>query len=478
LYKPIIRSEGVTLTEKHLIGLSENSFLNLWSYPNPFREQKFSSGSEGKELCDLLVVCPPHIIIFSEKNIKWPDKLLDVAWSRWRKKAILKAFDQIRGAERWIKTFPEKIFLDSSCEIKLPVDLASEEDLIFHRIVVARGAGEHCKEYFRSNSKSLVLDPNMKGNVEQKSEPFVIGDLDPDGNFVHVFDDGSLDIVLSELDTISDFTRYLQKKESFLRSGKLGRVHGEENLLACYSWALNEQGEHDFVLPEGNDSSKGKINIDDTLFKHMHEHPQYLAKQKANEVSYLWDDVIRNFTKHVMAGTIVGIGDYNCNISDSEMSLRIMALEDRLSRRAHSIGIYEAMTSFVEKKQERFFRMMLPGILSEDNDTGFYILILKYLDWMDEYGGQEFYRKYRAMLGHSYLRAMLIKEPKLACVVGIVLQPNDENGGSSEDLYYGKQQEWLEDEINSVRKLCDELGIGILSSSLNKRELSFYEFPE
>ena len=57
------KSEGVTLSEKKLQALGYNTFLSLWSYPNPFKKQ-----AGGKELCDLLVVFEDHIIIFSDKD--------------------------------------------------------------------------------------------------------------------------------------------------------------------------------------------------------------------------------------------------------------------------------------------------------------------------------------------------------------------------------------------------------------------------
>jgi hypothetical protein len=76
---PVIRAEGVTVSERYLAKLAEKSFLNLWSYPNPYRNQKLSGRGDGKELCDLLVVCGQHIVIFSERSISWPNGELHVA---------------------------------------------------------------------------------------------------------------------------------------------------------------------------------------------------------------------------------------------------------------------------------------------------------------------------------------------------------------------------------------------------------------
>jgi hypothetical protein len=75
-------------------------------------------------------------------------------------------------------------------------------------IVVALGAGQACREYFGEGSGSLIIAPmlaNNAGNVPDYP-PFTIGDVNPRGNFIHVFDETTLDVVMHELDTVTDFT--------------------------------------------------------------------------------------------------------------------------------------------------------------------------------------------------------------------------------------------------------------------------------
>jgi len=48
--------------------------------------------------------------------------------------------------------------------------------------------------------------------------PFAIGDIFPERGYVHVLDDVTLDVVLSELNTIADFTAYFTVKERLVRS--------------------------------------------------------------------------------------------------------------------------------------------------------------------------------------------------------------------------------------------------------------------
>lgn len=136
---PVIKTEGVTASERYLAKLAEKSFLNLWSDPSPYRDQKPHGTGDGKELCDLLVVCGNHVIIFSEKTIDWPSGDLDIAWRRWAKRAIRDSAKQTRGAERWISEFPKRVFLDRDCTKPFPIDIPPEDVRQVHRVVVAKG---------------------------------------------------------------------------------------------------------------------------------------------------------------------------------------------------------------------------------------------------------------------------------------------------------------------------------------------------
>ncbi len=74
----------MTPSEEYVKQLCERSFLSLWSYANP-------KGKKNKELCDILIVCDPSIIIISVKEIQYKDTNdFDTDYNRWRKKAIEK----------------------------------------------------------------------------------------------------------------------------------------------------------------------------------------------------------------------------------------------------------------------------------------------------------------------------------------------------------------------------------------------------
>ena len=119
---------------------------------------------------------------------------------------------------------------------------------MIHCVVVARGAGQVCATYFGDDTGSLRVRAEISGEQHCSADalPFVVGDVDPRGSFVHVMDDVTLDIVLRELDTVLDFTDYLTKKAAFIRSGLLRTASGEQDLLAHYAIRVDEEGEHDF----------------------------------------------------------------------------------------------------------------------------------------------------------------------------------------------------------------------------------------
>lgn len=116
----------------------------------------------------------------------------------------------------------------------------------FPRIVVAHGASRSCHDRF-GGSGSLMIDTRIVD--EQLAHPFVLGRIDAKEGYVHVFDDTSLNVLMTYLDTISDFIGYLTKKEELLAYGVQVLAAAEEELLAEYVSKLNDQGEHDFVFP-------------------------------------------------------------------------------------------------------------------------------------------------------------------------------------------------------------------------------------
>lgn len=248
---PFVRASGLTPSERYLKSLCDRSFLTLWSYSNVHLDK-----AGGQELCDLLVVFGDHIIIFSDKSCAFPNTGdVELDWSRWYRRSISKSVDQVFGAERWIREHPDRIFLDRKCTQKFPFPLPSGNRVKFHRIIVALGASDRCRAAL-GGSGSLMQSPMCGRESIGDKMPFTIGDVtSSNGGYVHVLDDVTLDVAMGELDTVADFTAYLEAKENFVRSGLLASAPGEEELIAYYLRHANQNSEHDFKIPGSRGSS-------------------------------------------------------------------------------------------------------------------------------------------------------------------------------------------------------------------------------
>jgi hypothetical protein len=178
-------ADGVTPPERYLKTLGIRSFLPLWSYMNLYRDQRAGKTGDGKELCDMLVVFEDHVIIFSDKYCECPNTgNTDLDWSRWYKRTVQKSAEQLWGAERWIKAFPNRVFLDRACTKPFPIELPDPARAKFHRIVIAHGISRRCIEVFGGGSGSLMVDSTIVGDMHlaktsDGGRTFAIGQVDP-----------------------------------------------------------------------------------------------------------------------------------------------------------------------------------------------------------------------------------------------------------------------------------------------------------
>tara|TARA_R110001599_G_scaffold196542_1_gene393074 strand:- start:24 stop:416 length:393 start_codon:yes stop_codon:yes gene_type:complete len=121
-WRSSLSSEGCTESERYLVNLAKKAFLSLWSYPNVYTNEGRQGNGDGKELCDLLIAFGNDILLFSDKNCEFSThEDINVAWSRWYRRAIDKSVKQLSGAESWIIRFPERVFLDKKCELSTTI---------------------------------------------------------------------------------------------------------------------------------------------------------------------------------------------------------------------------------------------------------------------------------------------------------------------------------------------------------------------
>jgi len=293
----------VNTAESLVYEICRRSFLSLWSYMNPKKKP------HGKELCDVLVVCEPDVIIFSVKQVRLTnsgDPEIDV--QRWRRRAVDESCKQIYGAERILKQSTCVIRNDSSVGLDLP----KAAEIRIHRVAVALGG---------QRKVGLPFGEFGKG-------------------FVHVMDEVSFLTLLKELDTIADFVSYLAAKEAFCGGRAKIQFDGpEENLLAAYLHNGRK-------LPQNADV----MVVGDGLWKQFLEKEEYRRKQDADKDSYVWDSLIERFAQDFLNGQL----EFAPNPSNTERAIRQIAREDRFARRV----LGKSFKEFLDNSQQIAARMM------------------------------------------------------------------------------------------------------------------------
>ncbi|MFC1479541.1 NERD domain-containing protein [Planctomycetota bacterium] len=294
-------NEGVNNSEQFVYEVCQRSFLSLWSYVNP------QGRASNKELCDILVVCDPHVIVISVKDIELKQTgNAKINFERWQRKAIEDSRKQISGAIRWLDTANGVITKEGAKGLPLP----PKKRRIYHRIAIAFGS--------RREVPIISHSPKMD-------------------TFIHIFEEGSFYLLLRHLDTISDFIQYLDSKEKLLANTNVLIEGGEENLLAVY-------------LHRGRKFPKNlnRFIIHGTLWKDFSSKKEVLAKLQKDEESYVWDRLIESFCCDSFdAATWRGPG-----LSESEQALRVLALENRFNRRI----LGSAFKEFLEESKARKIR--------------------------------------------------------------------------------------------------------------------------
>lgn len=461
----VIRSNGITPSERYLQQLCEKSFLKMWSYPGVYRDQASGNGArDGKEVCDLLVIFGNHILIFSDKYISFPDTGdIQVDWSRWVKRAVLDSAKQIYGAERWIKQHPDRIFIDSKCSQPLPLVLPDPNEVIFHRVVVAHGARESCMQYFDGGSGSLFFDSTVVGDEhistpENTCEPFVIGQVNPQKGFIHILDDTSLDIILSTLDTIRDFSSYLEKKERVIAKVKSFSAAGEEEMLAWYLKDLNEKGEHDFIF----DDDYPRIFLDEGFWKNFSVSPARQTQIEANKISYAWDAIIEKFTFHILDDS--QYFQTNENINYSEKAIRFMASEPRTRRRLLIQALFDKIENTpIDEIGVRVVNSTAP------NEPSYVFLLFPQQD----YSKENAYRENRRKALYAYCIVTKYLNPSATDIIGFATETGNPEF-RSEDLFYINGRIWSEELQEEARHYHKDLH---LLETINVFQDTVYEFP-
>lgn len=274
--------------------LAERTFLTDWCYKNP-------SLQKGKELCDLLVIFDDVAIIWQIKDLKLHSD------GKYKKSEVDKNLRQLSGARRGL------------FELKKPIELSNPR----------RG-----KETF---NPKVVKEVFLISALVGKREVYFTFVERFKNLTIHVFNREFTQLVLNELDTISDFVHYLRTKEALIKTNKkIMLIGGEEELLAFY-------------LMNGRSFEKFKdatmISIEEGCWEDLQSKPEYKAKKNADKISYCWDKIISRAHE---SGTKI-----------YEFVARELARLNRFERRYYSKAFLEARIKAHKDKKDMFRRLSL-----------------------------------------------------------------------------------------------------------------------
>ncbi len=438
---PIIKSEGLNRSEMFLANYCEMTFLKLWAYPNPYGEQ-------GKELCDVLVVFGEHIFIFSIKDISFnTEKSTEIAWERWKKKAIDKSIRQVKGAETWIRNNPENIFLDAQCTEKLPIPIDTK-NWKFHRIVVAFGAEEACKNNFQNkiNGSLPVCYTDLKDSTKLSDTAMPFGLILRRDDVIHVFDSHNLEIILGELDTVQDLLWYFEAKEEAIKKYPALSHCGEEDLLAHY--LCNSDGEDEKFSIGEKDAKHDVLIIEQGLWAGLVKHASYQKIKKENDISYFWDTLLQSWSQYALDKKLI-----NADILMNQLVLLEMAKLPRFLRKEFSEAIKGALekysTSENKNVQIRYFLLDKEGL-------GYIFLQTPCFEDEDY---EKDYRPRRQTMLEIACGVLKSKRLHLKKIIGIAIEPPRPNEGSSQDFALLDCEEWAKENSEMYLKANKDLNL-------------------
>lgn len=420
----ITKSTGVTETERMLAAFCERSFLKLWSYPNPYKD-------DGHELCDLLAVFENHIFIFFDRENELPevtDKDPQVLWDRWKRNVIDRQVRTAHGAERYIRS-GRPIFLDGKGTTPFPLAIDATKAVI-HKVIVAHGAKDACKSASEQNIYgSLAISYCVPR--EDSPGPFHI-EIDK-RNPVHILDSHNLPIVLAELDTVTDFSAYLDDKLDAVAKFDYLTYCGEEDLLGHYLLNYDDVSNRHVIGPKGDEKVTG-IMIGEGEWHGFIETDLYKNTKAEDRISYFWDELIQRTCQNALDGTLGG----NSDLLRGQSAIVEMVKEPRFVRRALANRIRNAVVNFPDHPNQLTRQVtFLPSHLP---DVGYVFFQLRVPDAMR--AEPEYLDKRRTLLEIA-CGAAKNKFPHLNKVIGIGMDaPKFAGETNSEDFILLPCETW------------------------------------
>jgi len=455
------KSKGVTETERMLADFGDRTFLRLWSYANPYKD-------DGHEMCDLFAVFGNEVFIFFDREVTLSaDESKDpaVLWDRWKRNVIDRQVKTAHGVERYIR-MGRPIYLDAKKEHPFPIPIDVSK-VTFHKIIVAHGAKEACERASPDNEYGSLAIAYADASEPPPAFPFMV-QIDR-SNPVHVFDSHNLPILLSELDTVTDFPNYLHEK---IRA--VGRYQGllycgEEDLLAHYLHNYDEDTKRHFIgVPSDSDATG--LYIEEGEWAGFIETAVYQTTKVANQISYRWDELIQRTCQNSLDGVLLG----DANLAQGHSAIYEMVKEPRFMRRELYKNMANAVQSFPDRKADQLMRLVRL-LMSSEPDVAYLFLQLAAPDHIKKRAD---YREKRQAMLEIACGAAKNKFPYLVKIVGIAIDaPRYSNGVDGEDFILLSCETWTEEQRKLYEERNESLGF-FRSSTLQTHHDRFSEFVQ
>jgi hypothetical protein len=207
--------------------------------------------------------------------------------------------------------------------------------------------------------RSLTVRPEATGD----EKAFTVGKIDQARGWVHVFDEETLHILLTELSTTPDFIQYLDAKTQLFEDERFAFAEAETDILAYYLWNGRTFPFQTPLISLGWSLLKAALRFDGSLrasflwnwqkfppvvprvrlepglWTRVEVSPEFRAGRRENEISAFWDGLIEYITDHYLGETLE-FGN-EIEMSDYERLVRLMAGETKFFRRVLSKAIVE-----------------------------------------------------------------------------------------------------------------------------------------
>jgi len=353
------------------------------------------------------------VIIFSDKSIDFQfHKDEQIAWRRWYQEAIKKSVRQLNGAGRRLFELHTPIYKDRSCTVPLGIPMPSPERAKVYRVAVVSLSKDVSDA--KPPQPFLAIDGAVTGDppVTDRATPFRLGDVSPDSEFVHVIDIAGLWAVLSDLDTITDFARYLDARRAFIRGQAHNSAASEWCMLTRYLLSFTDDGD---PLPLDN-ANPGFTRLSNAEWQAESTKAAFGARKEANRDSYLWDFLVKRQAEMIERQSFE-FATYS-SVEEVERVVRYMALEPRLNRRLLGRAWKQACL-IAAPDQDANIRTVSH---SDQDATTYVFFTLKQPDGMPD----EQYRRRRRELLRDCALASLIDVPTSEVIIGIACELGQE----------------------------------------------------